>query len=184
MKRHYRESALNALFARLQSEDFDRREHALFELALMLRRANSDGSASGRFEFDNDSLPRDLQRIRLGMDDQHRVVERLLLLIAGRRESRATAFWALSEVAAAAGWEPTLALLNVCGEELGDEAAYQACRALRRWLDSAAPSTASVNLEFDISDLFALADGWAASADDRLAREASAVLELLKAKFK
>ena len=182
MKRRYRESALNALFARLQSEDFDRREHALFQLALMLQRANADGSGRPQFESGSDSLPRDLQRIRLGMDEQHRIVERLSLLIAGRRESRATAFWTLGEVAAAAGWEPTLDLLNVCGRELDDEAAYQACRALRRWLESAAPAV-SVNPGGDISDLVALADGWAAS-DDRLAREASALLELLQEKMK
>ncbi len=183
MKRRYRESALNALFARLQSEDFDRREHALFQLALMLQRANADGSGGVRFESDNDSLSRDLQRIRLGMDEQHRIVERLSLLIAGRRESRATAFWTLGEVAAAAGWEPTLDLLSAYGRELGDEAAYQACRALRRWLATFEPETASYNPGADISDLVALADGWAAS-DDRLAREASALVELLQEKMK
>ncbi|MYA94779.1 MAG: hypothetical protein F4Y30_15370 [Chloroflexi bacterium] len=38
MKRAYRLRALESLYADLRSDDFDHREHALFQLALLLRR--------------------------------------------------------------------------------------------------------------------------------------------------
>ena len=179
MKRRYRERALNDLFARLQSDDFDQREHALFQLAMMLRRASTDESAAAGFEFESDRLPRDLQRMRLSMDDQHRIVEQLALLITSRRESRATGFWTLGEFEAAAGQELTVALLMQHGEELSDEAAYQACRALRRWLDRSAAVT--LEPERDRSRIIGLVAGWARSDNSRIALEARAVLELLRA---
>ena len=132
MKKAYRDRALAALAERLESGDFDRRESALFELAVLLRRVN-------RTTRDDDplsaaELPRELSRIRLTPGEQRRIADRLIQLSVRRRESRASALWTLGAVAAEAGWEPTLNLLAGCSDQLEGEAAYQACSALRRWL--------------------------------------------------
>lgn len=182
MKKRYRDKALKALFARMESEDFDSRELALFQLGQMLRRANDDGSGRAGFEYDSDSLPRELQRIRLSLDDQRSIAKQLAMLISGQPESRATAIWTLSEMAGAAGWAPTMAQVKACGKELDIEGAYQLCRAMRRWLAALEP--AQVKPAADSSGILALVAGWAESADDRLAREASAVVQLLEAKTK
>ena len=63
MKKRYRDRALAELLDRLESRDFDRREHALFELAIMLRRANQQ--AGGDDPLSAADLPRELSRIRL-----------------------------------------------------------------------------------------------------------------------
>jgi len=180
VKKRYRERALNELFAGLQSEDFDRREHALFQLALVLRRTNPERSKQDLPELGNESLPRELRRIRLGAEDQRQIVDQLSLLIASRSESRATAFWTLCEVAAEVGWAPTLALLKSCGAQLDDEAAFQACRALRRWLESAKPSHELADARIGAFALIDLVRAWGTSDYDRLGREASAVLERLR----
>lgn len=177
MKKVHRERALNELFARLQSADFDRREHALFQLALLLQRSNhvsSDAPAMG-----SESLPRELTRIRLSPEEQRQVVDKLSLLVASRHESRPTAFWTLGEVAATSGWEPTLALLNSCGAQLDTEAAYQACRALRRWLDSGALSSEQVESSIAAFDLVACLHTWSEKGDKRLSLAAKAVIEFL-----
>lgn len=178
MKRRFRQKALNALFAQLQSEDFDRREHALFLLALLLRRANPNTSQGDLPEHDSESLPRELQRLRLDAQEQGQIADRLALLIRGRRESRMTAFWTMGKLAAEIGWAPTLTLLQFCGEQLDGEAATQVCRALRRWLELDAWS-APLLKGSDASEFANLIRVWAASDIEGLQREASAVLGLL-----
>ena len=180
MKRRYREKALNDLLDRMNAEDFDQREHGLFQLALMLRRANRHGSTQELAEIDDDSLPRNLRRIHLSAVEQRQIVQRLLLLAASRRESRATVFWALGGAEAVHAWAPTLALLEDCGAQLEREAAYQICRALRGWLEMSETAAESANARGGTFNLVELARAWATTADDRLGREASIVLELLQ----
>ena len=171
MKRRYRERALNELYERLGSQDFDEREHALFQLAKLLRRAKSDKANDDLPGLENDSLPRELQRIRLGKADQIQIVEALKRLIKSRRESRATALWALAKADAELAWDALAALLADLGGQLDDEAAYQACRALGKWL-----ATGRIG-ERKRSDIARLLSAWAGSPQRRLAKQASAALE-------
>ncbi|MCY3781000.1 MAG: hypothetical protein OXG78_11870 [Chloroflexi bacterium] len=177
MKKRYRDRALNELLARLQSDDFDGREYALFQLALLLRRANR--GSSDLPEVDGESLPRELQRLRLSAEEQRRIVDQLTLLIARRQASRATAFWTLNEFTADVGWTPALAALEEYGHQLNDEAALQACRALRRWLTSSLVSAEQANETIGATFVKSLIVKWAAADDNRLSKEARAVLDRL-----
>lgn len=177
MKKAHRERALAALLERLAARDFDRREHALFELAVMLRRTNQ--RAADDNPLSSAELPRELSRIRLTLDEQGMIAERLLRLAISRRDSRASAVWSLSEAAANAGWEAILRLLGACGDQLSGEAAYQACRALRRWLSSGEISGAMVRRTIASGSLPAVLGSWCQAADTRLSRTARDVKDLL-----
>ncbi len=179
MKRIYRQRALKRLYAELESKDFDSREYALFQLALMLRRSHADGerAAAGGYV---DELPRELLRIRLGSADQRAIAAALSRLIMRYPASRATAFWTLSELDSALGWQPMIALIGALGAQLSHEAAYQACAALRRWLlDGGDPAPAS--LLRNAQELRQQARAWSAAGDARLARSAQALLLELEA---
>ena len=178
MKRRYRERALNELYTRLGSDDFDVREQALFQLALLLRRSNAGKSEHDQPWLDDDSLPRDLQRIRFGQADQTQIVEALKRLIAERRESRASAFWTLAEVDAELAWEAMSTSLAAFGEQLDDEAAYQACRALRSWLETGQFAASHENVAGSTAVITKLLEKWAGSPRRRLAAQASATLEV------
>ena len=177
MKKAYRERALVALIDRLESDDFDRREHALFELAVMLRRANQ--RAAHDDPLSAAELPRELSRIHLTLEEQRMIADRLLQLAISRRESRASAVWALSEAAATAGWETVLRLLTACGDQLDGEAAVQACRALRMWVTSGQLSGETIWRTIALGNLRALLCTWSRADDARLSRAARDLRELL-----
>ncbi|MYD08813.1 MAG: hypothetical protein F4X02_02100 [Chloroflexi bacterium] len=177
MKKAQRVRALSALLSRLESRDFDRREHALFELAVMLRRANQ--RAADDDPLSAAELPRELSRIRLTLDEQRIVADRLLQLAVSRRDSRASAVWAMSESAANAGWESILRLLDECGEQLTGEAAFQACRALRLWLASGELSGEMIRRAMALGSLTSLLGIWSQAGDARLKRAAQDVLDSL-----
>lgn len=180
MKKRYRDKALNELVAQLESADFDQREHALFQLAQVFRGAYPDDSTRDLSALDAESLSRELRRARLSVEEQGRMVDVLTLLFAGRRESRATALWTLGEVSAEIGWAPTMALLDDYGHQLDEEAAFQACRALGRWLESMKHSGMAVETKISETHLSWLLKSWAASDNDRLGRQAGAVVALLR----
>ena len=175
MKRAIRDRVLGRLYMNLQSEDFDDREYALFQLAQMLRRANDGAPDSGGLAAD-DQLPRDLQRIRLSPSDQERIVALLLRMVSRFADSQASAFWTLGGVPAQYAFSPALAAIEDYGEQFSDETAYQACRALQNWL---AAEDFAPNL-----DRAQLADTkrshwlkrWSHSSDARVARRAQSVL--------
>lgn len=179
MKKKYRDRALTELLGRLESRDFDRREHALFELAILLRRANQ--GIAGDDPLSTADLPRELSRIRLNLEEQRKIVDRLSQLVVSHRESRASAFWALGEVSAGAGWEPVLYLLQGCGDQLDGEAAYQACRALRIWLAPGELSDEQIQRGVAACDPRPLLRAWSRQGDSRLKRAAADLRERLKA---
>lgn len=179
MKKIHRKRVLAELLDRLESRDFDRRENALFELAIMLRRANQ--RAGGDDSLSAAELPRQLSRIRLSLDEQRYIVDRLMQLVVSHRESRASAFWTLGEAAERAGWEPALYLLQACGDQLEGEAAYQACRALRAWLGSGQLSDEQIRKGIAACDPAPLLRGWSKSSDARLRRVAQGLLDILHA---
>lgn len=170
MKKIHRERALTELVDRLESRDFDQREHALFQIAVMLRRANR--RAGGDDPLSATDLPREFSRILLTLEEQRTIVDRLLRLVVSRRESRASALWALSEAAPGVGWAPVLHLLKACGDQLTGEAAYQACRALRLWLESGELSGEIVQRGIAVCDLQGLSQLWIETGEMRLKRAA------------
>lgn len=177
MKRAYRLRALDSLYDQLRSDDFDCREHALFQLAMLLRRSRDDAGQQAQPEYVNDSLPRALQRLRLSADEKRGAVERLAQVISERPQSRATAIWALGEVEAAFALAPAVACIAEIGSQLQNEAAIQACAALAGWLSAQESALAVV----DLADMRALLRGWASTSDARLAKQAENLLAQLPA---
>lgn len=178
MKRAYRERALSRLGEELQSEDFDAREYALFQLVLLLRRAKPAASADDISA--GDQLSRDLQRIRLSPGEQANIVEQLMRLISRHEDSRASVFWALGDVSANVAFAQAAAAIGEFGAEFNGEEAFQSCRALTLWLNSD---------DFDLSLADALRaetkplrllSRWSRAADTRLAKSANAVLSRLR----
>lgn len=178
MKRAYRERAMNRLYAELESADFDAREHALFQLALMLRRSKNRRPRADWTDYGSEHLSRELLRIRLSPADQERIVSHLAQMIATYSESRASAFWALSEVTAHLGFASVTSAIAEFGDQLNNEAAYQACRALLKWLelDEAAASHANELLADPVASQVLRC--WSRSTEVRLANIANAVNKL------
>lgn len=176
MKKRYRDKALNELFASLGSADFDEREFALFQVALLLWRDTPTETGRQLPEPDWDSLPRALRRMRLGEEEQRKIVDELALVMERRPESRATAFWALGEASADLGWSSTLAVIAACGRQLGLEAAYQACRALHSWLADERFQPEQILEKDDIGTVAEMLVQWTQDDDRRLSKEASAAL--------
>jgi len=137
------------------------------------------GSYSRGLELSSDELPRELRRLRLSLAEQAQVGERLRTVILSRPESRATAFWALGEAPASIALGPTLELLLTVGEQLEDEAAYQACAALRAWLAPGPLDETTAAEARAIWGLRPLLAGWAQAADARLAQAAKILVEIL-----
>ena len=164
---------------RLESRDFDRRENALFELAVMLRRAK--GPTGGHDPLGAGDLPRGLARVRLTQGEQASFVNRLIRLSVSRPQSRASAFWVLSEAPAANGWEPLMRLLAANGDRLEGEAAYQACVTLRRWLSSGELAKAQVQGGLAAQDMRGLLRRWQGMGDLRLRRAAQGLADALQA---
>ena len=178
MKRAYRERAMRRLCADLESADFDVREHALFQLALMLRRSQNATPSADWTDYGSEHLSRDLLRIRLSPADQERIVRYLARMIATYAESRASAFWALSEVSAQVGLDTVASAIAELGDQLNDEAAYQACRALLKGLESDdVAATYASEVLADPGALRALRR-WSSSTEVQLAKSANAVIEL------
>ena len=175
MKRAHRLRALNSLYARLRSDDFDRREHALFQLALLMRRSRNDAGKQAQLDYVNDNLPRDLLRLRLSPDEKRGAAEQLTQVIVERPESRATAIWALGEIEAEFALEAAVSSIAEIGSQLQNEAAFQACLALARWLSTQESALVTVGL----TDVRALLRGWAGTADARLAKRARQLLAQL-----
>lgn len=178
MKRAYRERAMNRLCADIESADFDVRENALFQLSLMLRRSQNAMPSADWTDFDSEHLPRELLRIRLSQADQARIVRHLERMLANYAESRASAFWALSEVSAQVGFATIAAAIAELGGQLSDEAAFQACRALLLWLerDEIEAGHAIELLADPVSS--PVLRRWSLSTEVRLAASANALIEL------
>lgn len=157
--------ALEDLLTRSASNDFDEREYALFQLGLILDRSNleeGDELAARR-------LSREQLRLRLSSDEQELVADHLSQLALRLEESRASAIWTLGKVEGAVSLGPLLALIKSIGEQLSDEAAYQACCALSKCLEKGPPIHASLR----DAKLKIILDRWRLGGDKRLQMTAS-----------
>lgn len=179
MKRAKRDRVLNQLFADLDSGDFDVREYAMFQLALLLRRANLDAPASDSMHED-ERLSRDQKRLRLSHGDQAQIVAHLLRVASRQAESRATVIWALAEVSSDVAIAPVISVIGEQGDQFNDETAYQACRALRRWLELDSLDRSMLKALKDDNRLFPCLKRWSRSNDVRLRESASAILDLAR----
>ncbi|MYE78067.1 MAG: hypothetical protein F4243_03545 [Chloroflexi bacterium] len=175
MKRAYRLRALESLYADLRSDDFDHREHALFQLALLLRRNRNAADIDKQPDYVVGNLPRDLLRLRLSAEEKRQAIEQLTRVIHAHPASRATAIWALGEAEAAFALEPLLGRIIELDNQLRNEAAFQTCVALARWLSP--PAAQGLNL----AGLRVILKKWASSKDARLANAAGDLLAQLPA---
>lgn len=178
MKRAYRERAMNRLYAELKSADFDTRENALFQLALMLRRSQNARPSADWTDYDSEHLSRDLLRIRLSPADQERIARHLAQMMTACADSRASVFWALSEVSASVGFATVMSATAEFGDQLNDEAAFQACQALQRWLETDEAATILARNLLAGSDHLPMLRRWSRSTEFRLAKSADAVIML------
>lgn len=180
MKRRRRLRALEDLLARSASNDFDQREYALFQLGLILDRSNIEELD----ELADRALSRELLRLRLSSDEQAMVAERLSQLVLHMAESRASAIWTLGKVDGAALLGPLLALVEAIGEQLSDEAAYQACRALGKCLEQCLENVDGISTPVHSSlrdaKLKTILDRWRQSGDNRLQRTAASAIAMIK----
>ncbi len=179
MKRAKRERVLSSLYADLGSGDFDVREFGMFQLALMLRRANDSAPMSDSIHED-EHLSRDQRRIRLSSGDQAQIVDHLLRVVSRQAESRATAFWALAEVSSDVDFAPVLSVIGEYGGQFTDEAACQACRALRKRLEMKGFDGCLIHALLEDDGIVMRLKRWSRSSDARLAKSANAVISLAR----
>ena len=169
MKKRRRLRALEVLLSQLESNDFDKREYALFQLGLLLDHSNlAEGD-----ELAARALSREHLRLRLSRDEQELLANQLSQLALRSQESRASAIWTLSKVEAGSLLDPILTLIESLGEQLSDEAAHQACRALSKCLEEGDNLSAPVRARLRDAKLKTLLDRWRGSGDKRLQRTAS-----------
>ncbi|MCY3914744.1 MAG: hypothetical protein OXG49_01905 [Chloroflexi bacterium] len=179
MKRAKRDRVLNQLCADLDSGDFDVREYAMFQLALLLRRANVDAPTLD-ISYEDDHLSRDQLRLRLTHGDQAQIAAHLLRVVSRYAESRASAFWALAEVSSDVAIAPVLSVIGEEGDQFNDEAAYHACRALWRWLELDTLGKGLFKALPEDDRLLSFLKRWSRSSDVRLAESANAVMSLAR----
>lgn len=176
MKRRRRTRSLEDLLGQLDASDFDTREYGLFQLGLILDRSNLEegDTISAR------DLTREQMRLRLSGDEQEQVANSLLRLAFRLKESRASAIWTLSKVEGTVLLLPLLALIEAVGEQLSDEAAYQACLALSKCLGTRNGIPAPVRASLRAAKLRATLDRWHKGRDQRLGRAAASAIAVIK----
>lgn len=179
MKRAKRDQVLRLLYADLESGDFDVREYAMFQLALMLRRAK-DGAPISDNIHEDEHLSRDQLRLRLSSGDQAQIMDCLLRLVSRHDESRATAFWALAEVSSDVDFAPVFCVIGEYGDQFSDEAAYQACRALLKRLELDSRDRRLLRALTEDDGNLSRLKRWSRSSDERLAKSATAVISLAR----
>ena len=181
MKRIHRDRVMDGLYAELGSKDYDKRENALFQLALMLQRSNDAVDEYEAPDLYVDNLTREQLRVRLSLPAQRKAVDHLSIVIATRAESRATAFWALRSVAPEVGLAPALALTVATAGQLNNEAAFQVCLALGNWLGGEALDSERARQELNLHDPAPYLRTWSQADDARLANAAQTALETVQA---
>lgn len=189
MKKRRRLRIIEDLLAQMQSTDFDRREHALFQLGLMLERSNQRADAA---DWTARALTRQQMRLMLSSGEQAQVAENLAQLALCSPESRASAIWTMGKVAADILLHPLLGLILTLGGQLTGEAAYQACRALGKCLEhyleqsmedslkgNSERASASVRASLRDARLLSTLKSWRSRGDRRLQQSAGEALALI-----
>ena len=176
MKKSRRLRALGDLLSQLDSNDFDKRELALFQLGLMLDRSSPAADA----ELAERNLSREQLRLRFSSDEQEMLAAKLSQLALRSKESSASAIWTLGKVEAGVLLGPLLALIETLGEQLADEAPHQACRALCKCLEESDQISAPMRARLRDAKLKSILFRWRDSRDKRLQRTASRALAMIE----
>ena len=180
MKRKHRKRALDDLLSQLDDRDFDVRENALFQLSLILERSNPSIDVAEIPEYHAENLTRETLRLRLSHEEQTAVGARLAQLAARNRASRSTAIWTLSKLNKEIGISLLSGVLLSSGETFDNDAAVQACDALRNWLS---PSLEALDDPLDssvLSGLLPVLRQWSERDNDNLRRNSEQVIRLLQ----
>ena len=180
MKKIRRERALATIYAGLSSRDFDEREYALFQLALVIQRSQASAAGPDTPDLYQENLTRDLLRIRMTPGEQREAAKALAEVIASFPESRSSAFWASSHLSAEVGLPVVMAMAVEFGGQLGVESAYQVCRALGHWLASAELTQAFIDERLGSVGRLECLERWTDSADARLAEAAGRLRLVIK----
>lgn len=178
MKKVHRDKALAGIYEELKDADFDVRENALFQLGLLLERSNEPENTQMPDVYE-DNLSRDMLKISLSDAEQNKVIAAVSQLIATRKDSRQTGFWVMSKVKGELAFAPMLALIKATGNNINNEAAFQICFALRKWLESGIAEKEEGREQLKMQDPTSYLEKWQNSKDERLAETAKIVLELL-----
>lgn len=179
MKKKYRDKALQAMFSELHDKDFDIREHAMFQLGLMLERSNQGDDLANVSDIYSDNLTRDMLRLQLSDSEQNQVIDNFSRVIVTYMDSRPTAYWAFGKVDGRLGFAPLLSLIQATGNQLNNEAAYQACVTLKRWMQEGVNDDELVTEQLKLQDPTPLLERWLDSSDERLSTSADDVLDML-----
>lgn len=176
MKQKNRLEALNALIARTSDKDFDEREHAIFQLALILERSNLRDSSAPDIYSSN--LDRHLIKLVLSETEQREVVDVLARLTITQQENRPSCYWAMGKARGVVLLPTLLVLLRAQGAQMDDESAYQAVIALQNCLSEGLSLPLVQHLK-DNNPSFLL-EKWARSKDRRLAMAAEKCQNMLQ----
>lgn len=180
MKRKHRKRALDELLSQLDDRDYDVREYALFQLALILERCNPQLDAGDLPDYYTGNLTRDLLRLRLSREEQSAVGARLAQLAACNRHSHSSSIWTLAKLNGEVGVPVLLGIVISAGEKFDNDSAVQACEALRNWLT---PSEDAHAVPLDSEALPALLHvlrQWQERDNENLRRNSEKVICLLE----
>ena len=180
MKQKHRHKTLDDLLARLRSGDFDTREYALFQTALLLELRNRSSDSARWPAYFAENLTRELMRLRLSDAEQARVAAAVSRLAETYPAHRATAIWTLSKAGAIAGLSSMAELLHYCGAQLESADALLACVGICAWLESPAEAGLQDTNRSTIDSLRSTASDWSRRGDARLSSACGRLIALLK----
>ena len=180
MKRKHRKRALDELLSQLNDRDYDIREYALFQLALILERSNPQLDAAELPDYHTGNLRRDLLRLRLSREEQIAVGARLAQLAARNRHSRSSSIWALAKLNGEVGAPVLIGIVLSAGEKFDNESAVQACDALCNWLTPSEHAYAAPLDSEALPALLTVLRQWQERDNDNLRRSSEKVICLLE----
>ncbi len=180
MKRKYRKRALDELLSQLNDRNFDVREFALFQLALILERSNPQIDHAAMTDYHGENLTRDLLRLRLSPEEQTAVGARLAQVAAYNRQSRSSSIWTLAKLNGATGVPILVGIVLSAGEDFDNESAVQACDALRNWLNQSEEDCDGLHDSEALPTLLRMLRQWEKRDNDQLRRRSAQVIDLLE----
>lgn len=153
------------------SSEYDEREFALFQIGLVLQRHNPHVTPDS--DVYEESLSRELLRLRLDEKRQRDTVTYLVTLARQKPKQAATLLFALSNAQPNVLVQPLLALLHDVGAQFDGNGAYQALLALEGVLKYEPETFQQAAQKQDITGRL---EAWAEADDELLADKADLLL--------
>ncbi len=179
MKQKYRQKSLDELLAKLRNKNYDEREYALFQLALILDRSNNLQGKDSFPDYYIENLPRELLSLRLTFSEQDELAKHLLRLILSGEDSRSTAIWTLGKVKGDIGLPMLLDLLQALGDLVDNAAAHQLCHALNHWLESDIGFNKLACTRVEMHHVLRVLKKWRSGTDQRVRKLSGLASDLL-----